>query len=89
MKKIIIILILLSTFILKADNNNFKSIKTDIFGERVCFQKTWFDNNEYIMIYRNTNSSVQIINKTKQDLEIELLKLQIKEQIKESKNKVK
>ena len=78
--KIIIAIILLVTLSvsLNADSSNEKWIRVN--GYIGNIKSVWFNNNEYVICHVGFGEAGVIMrNKTKDDLEIELLKLQIKE----------
>jgi hypothetical protein len=81
MKKIITIIsiILLFSISIKADNPNYKNISDD-FGGQIIIKSVWYKNSEYVLIYRRGwDTSPIMVNKTKDDIEIELAKLRILE----------
>lgn len=83
MKRIILItaIFLLSVIGLNSNDGNRKTLHIEgsygIYDGEI--KSIWFQNTQYVICkVGSAESSVFVINKTKEDLEIELLRLQIK-----------
>ena len=77
---IAIMIFLLSISLLSSDSPNEKKVYFSYHGNASAgVTSYWFKNTEYILIDGFGDGNVRVINKTKEDLEIELLRLQIKE----------
>jgi hypothetical protein len=74
---ILISIFLLSLTMLSSDSGDSKYITVHQYTGEI--RSVWFKNNEYVICHIGFGESgVVIRNKTKDDLEIELLRLQIK-----------
>jgi hypothetical protein len=76
LNKIIIAIILLVTLSVSLSSNGIR-VKVDGYSGEI--KSVWFKNNEYVLCHIGyKQAGIAMRNKTKDDLEIELLRLQIK-----------